>query len=74
VVGKPYADPGLPDVTAELTSGLNVARTTSDQIPLPNGVDPASPTSAGDANLFRQWNNFGLIRDVSDHLPIAIDV
>ena len=73
VVGVPYnkfAAP--PNVTAELTSGVNSISSMSVEIPQtipPGGIVPWVDTIG-----FRHWRNFGVIRGTSDHLPLMIDV
>jgi hypothetical protein len=73
VVGTPYnkfAAPG--NVTAELTSGVHSVSSLSNEIPQanpPGGIPPWVDTIA-----FRHWQNFGVIRGTSDHLPLMIDV
>ena len=74
ITGTPYANPGMAYVTAELTGGLPVGSSMGTPIPMPNGINPASPNAANDLATFREWDNFYMVRDVSDHIPLCIDV
>jgi hypothetical protein len=73
VVGTPYNRiPAPAHVTAELTSGVHIASSMINEIPLNpplGGILPPVDTIA-----FTHWRNFGKIRGTSDHLPLLIDV
>ena len=69
VVGKPYKAIGPPTgVTNELIGGVGYESSLCNQIPV-GGVNPPIDTIA-----FQSWQNFGLVRSTSDHLPLMIDV
>jgi hypothetical protein len=76
-------------VTAELTGGLPYASSLGrGLLHLPpnmliatppanaggGGIDPLSAGAAVHATNFKNLNNFGLVRSVSDHLPLMIDI
>lgn len=73
ITGKPYNAVVAPGgVTAELTGGLAYNHTLYNVLPV-LGAGYPDPT-AGEPAQFRQWNNFGRIHSVSDHLALCIDV
>lgn len=79
ITGKPYTMFPIPaGVTPELTGGAGFNST----MPPPNmlnGAPPGGVTSmvagaAAQLAQFRSWQWFGLVRSVSDHLALVIDV
>jgi hypothetical protein len=71
VVGKPYNQLAPPPVgvTSDLTSGLTQPSDLQQPIPQPGGINPG-----GNVNGFNDYENYGVIRSVSDHLAILFDV
>jgi hypothetical protein len=70
VVGQPYdrLNPPHDGVTRNLMVGYPQPSSLQTGIPLPGGINPNTATS------FNDFNNYGLIRSVSDHLAIVFDV
>lgn len=72
IVGAPYANlPGA--VSASLTGAHNYVSALQTGIPA-GGVQDNPPGSDVDRDRFRLWDNFGVIRDTSDHLPLMADI
>ena len=71
VVGTPYnrLRPPPDGVTADLTGGYTQPSALKQPIPQPAGINPGA-----DINGFNDYENYGLIRSVSDHLAIVFDV
>jgi hypothetical protein len=70
VVGTPYNQaPAPPGVTANLTNGAPYPSSMGTGIPQPGGINP--PFDPGN---FYGWNNYGKIRNTSDHLPLYVEI
>lgn len=78
VVGKPYNLVPTPDgVSNELTGGETIPRTVKNAaLPLPKNGNEGGITDESDYHLalFRKWENYGIVRSTSDHLPISVDI
>ncbi|EGF89408.1 hypothetical protein ABI_47560 [Asticcacaulis biprosthecium C19] len=84
LTGTPYLShpPGILHPPAPLTPGMEFEQSLGDNLltsappanPTYGGIDSADPIAPAAEIAFREFENYGLVRSTSDHLPLILDV